>query len=59
MYITIILIFTCMATPYVISFDAETTEWKYVLLRTYTYLCVLIRTYMDWSIIKPIIDHSK
>jgi len=27
LYITVILIFTCLATPYLISFDAETQVW--------------------------------
>lgn len=27
LYITMILIFTCMSTPYLISFDAETQVW--------------------------------
>jgi len=30
LYITVILIFSCMTTPYLISFDAETAEWVVV-----------------------------
>ena len=28
LYITVILIFTCLSTPYLISFDAETDAWQ-------------------------------
>ena len=30
LYVTIILIFTCISTPYLISFETDTTGWKVI-----------------------------
>lgn len=46
LYITVILIFTCLSTPYLISFEAETCGW---IVANYTIdICFLIDIFFNF-----------